>query len=324
MTDIPPGTVVHGLGEIAADANQVASAYQGELASADPFTIPLPKFDPNEVNPLTPATSKLDDAVGKVDTSAGSMAKTVLTSIGSDLNPITAGTDAYQTAKIRDLQQQFLDQHQGDLSTLGDDLKHLWENMNALITVLRRAPTNVDGIAALIEDKAQYGNAQHEQIVAELDASDLPEGTRADLERAKADLETFFVERDARIAADRAEFRSLVDAVGQIGAMASAQADLFERVKLGKSPSNTVGAAANDPTHKKIVETTHVHPDALHYVADVHTMLLGAHVGMDLALMPPPPAPSAPQPAPQPDVTPGGDPAPARLMDGVWIEPQVM
>jgi hypothetical protein len=106
--------------------------------------------------------------------------------------------------------------------------------------------------------------------------------------------------------------------------MASAQADLFERVKLGKSPSNTVGAAANDPTHKKIVETTHVHPDALHYVSDIHTMLLGAHVGMDLALMPPPPAPSAPQPAPQPDVTPGGDPAPARLMDGVWIEPQVM
>ena len=91
------------------------------------------------------------------------------------------------------------------------------------------------------------------------------------------------------LTADQAEFKDLVQANDQMANMAKAQAGLAETIRQGAGPGN-------ETARGKVTATTHVHPDALHYVSDIYTVLLDMRVGMDLALAPPPP-PAKPAPA---------------------------
>jgi hypothetical protein len=286
--DLAPHMVRDGLSDVIRDSAPTLGLYADGVAAANPFRIDKPKFDPAQINPLTPTQSQLDAVIGPVDTSGTSMATTIGTTMAyTAANPIKVVTDSYQTSKINQMQQQFLHDHQATLSKLNSDMSEGLVQIRNLVNLLQNVPRNLEAINNQLYAKRTLGNAEYKQVQAALADPGITDAVRADLEAQKADLQAFMDERDDRVALDEAQLGPLREVVDTMSQLARAQADLLQNVQFDAHPTVTVGTTTADPT-SHIIETTHSHPDALVYVAQLRTMLFNLRAGMDLAMVPPP------------------------------------
>lgn len=271
-TDLKPETVADALMASAEKARAASGPWAQRLDAAnvdDP-----PSFQPfvgDGADPLARSESMLEAAIGADPTTGGMARGLTMGALTMLSRPVSAITDEYQVARIRELQEAFFRDHGDELVMLSDDLGRAKMNMRLLANMLDQTNFDRGGLDRIMKQKAAMGNRQRRKLKQALDQAKTPE-ERQKIAAMMADLDNWTIERDERLAAEQ----PAVDMLGEklVGLWEEVEKQRLSLSEAASSPGPTTvtGGRADQP--RRVLESTHTQPDAVIHAASLHNFLL--------------------------------------------------
>jgi hypothetical protein len=216
--------------------------------------------------PLAPVEEYLEKQLGATDNPAIAAAKYVWHAIN---NPFTSGTDEYQTAKIRAMQQKFLNDHADVLSGMSKELSGAIGAMAGLGRMLNGKAIQTNDIDGIMKKKAALGNDLMLQIDDALSSATDPDD-RAKLQAMQNDFQNWLQDRDSRVKGEWPEEARLQNCIDKLNQEMRRQAGLMQ--EAATSPSPRYQASTDGSVTESSVQT----PQAFTYVKNLRGLLLGS------------------------------------------------
>ncbi len=229
-------------------------------------------FDPSGPNPLKPVESMFEKAIGSDPTTGGflkGMGNYLLTAVGQ---PVTGFTDEYQVAKIRELQKKFLEDHDYTLRQLSEDLGRAKVNMRLLANMLDDTSFGTGKLDQIMKEKKEVGDHERLRIQDALDNTKDPEA-RKKLQAMKDDMDKWTVDRDQRLKAEQPAVDTLHGKMDKLNDQVLKQRDSMRAAADSSGPSNLTGSDGKGGPNR-VLESSHVQPDAAMHAATLHNFLL--------------------------------------------------
>jgi hypothetical protein len=272
--DLASGTVKDSLTDIL-ERSQQANQKWGNALKTSARQTGDPRFRPftdSAPDPLKHVESLLDHAVGSDPSMAGflkGMGSFFMTAIG---HPIASATDEYQVAKIKALQDKFLQDHDYVLQALSEDLGHAKVNMRQLGNLLEQTHFDPSKLAQIMKQKSEAGDRTGYAIDDALKSSTDPQ-ERKKLQALKDDLEKWKKERDDRIGKEKPDVDLLRDRLGKTNDLVWKQSQSMMDAANSPGPTTMTGRNPGEQV-SHVIESTHTRPDAVLHVASLHNFLL--------------------------------------------------
>jgi len=284
--DLMPGTVKDSLADTLDRSQQVNQKWANALkTSARQGGEPkFRSFDDRAPDPLKHVESLLDHAIGSDPSTTGflkGMGSFLTTAIG---HPIASLTDEYQVAKIKEMQDKFLKDHDWVLQALSEDLGQAKVNMRALANRLEQTYFDPSALDRIMKQKSEAGDRVGYAIDDALKASNDPE-ERKKLQALKDDLDNWKKERDERIGKEKPDVDLLRDRLGKTNEAVFKQARSMMEAANSPGPTTMTGRNPGEQV-SHVIESTHTRPDAVLHVASLHSFLLRSRGLLSDALKP--------------------------------------
>jgi hypothetical protein len=279
--DLDPHAVVDRFNQIASDSNAATRQWADRVAQAAGWRNRLtpPQFDRSGPGLLTSPEEEIYGSMG-VDinkTGLGDMLKSIGAGMGYIFkHPWTAFRDSQMVAAIEAAQAQFLRDYAGTLTFMSEELGTAAQSLGAISTLFEKADLGRGRLDDLMRRKAECGNDAYRALGDALDQETDPD-RRAALEHMKARFDDWMGQRDARVAAEAPAISGLGDRLQAVTDAISQQRDAIAQARLSMGPSNTTSGG-------RIVDSTHIRPEAVDYARGLRNVLAGSRARLDAGM----------------------------------------
>ena len=281
--DLDTSLVRDAYNQIATESNSAVAAWADKLQQARQADKPLkvPRFDTTGPGLLKTPDSELDQAmaVDPSKTDTGDMLK----SVGSGMaymfaHPWTAHADAQMINRVKAAQEDFLGNYSGTLTFMSEEMADVTKTLAALSAAMRSALTNLHRgrIDQIMNEKAACGNGAMNDLLDALDSTKDPQ-QRAELEKLKDELATWMNQRDSRLAKEKPTVDALAQRIEALADELAKEQQVIDDAKMSRGPSNTTSG-------NRIVDSTHIRPEAVDYARSLRNLLAGSRSAIDRAL----------------------------------------
>jgi len=265
----------------------------------------FPLFQGGGTDPLAHIPSTLEAAVGGANSPEAAIFNAVMTGLTRPVatisDALSRASDSVRSAllspflgaltpfvdtggrlnRIDQLQQNFFQNHAGDLTNLSDSMNSALKNIRDLGYLMQ--PDSIDKfhlsagpLQQILEQKQQVGRDLSNQLAYAIASSDDPE-EEATLQAQKDDLDKWLANSDQRIAQDQNAISDLQQRTNAVMRAANTQSDALVNAAFSPSPGNVT-------SNGQIVSTTHTDPSAVNYAMGLRQSLIQSRVQMNTAM----------------------------------------
>lgn len=268
---------------IAADSNQATQAWADKVGGAVAKGAPLkaPQFKGDGPGLLSSVESELDKTMGADPSHTGvaDMLKSVASGMGYMFShPYTSFKDAAMIARIKAAQAQFLTDYAGPLTRMSEQMADVTESFGVISDLLKNTNFMRGPIDQIMKEKAQCGDSAFVDLMNALNNSTDPD-ERAGLEKQKRRMDEFMQQRDSRIAREKPTVDGLAARVEAMEGEVAKQQQAIEDARRSRGPTNTT-----TPGGGKIIDSTHIRPEAVDYARGLRDVLAGSRARFDKAM----------------------------------------
>lgn len=285
------GSVAIGVGDILRNAAggsdlNVFNAVSGTSGGGAPA---FHDFQGGVADPLQHIQSTLESSISTSSGPGKAIFDAIMTGLSRPVSTISdglsrlgsAGSIGGRLARIDQLQQNFFQNHAGDLTHMDDAMGSALKSIRDLGYLLQ--PDSMDKfhlsagpLQQILEQKQQVGRELSGQLADAIANTDDPD-EKSRLQAEKDDVDAWMAQSDQRIAADANEISNLQQRTNAVMRTAGAQSDALVNAAFSGSPSNVTSDG-------KIVSTTHTQPDAVAYAMGLRQSLIQSRVQMNTAM----------------------------------------
>jgi hypothetical protein len=249
----------------------------------------FPSFQGGGPDPLAHIPSTLEAAVGSANSPEAAILKAVMTGLTRPVATISDGLSRLlpwvgaggRLNRIDDLQQNFFQNHAGDLANLSDSMNSALKNIRNLGYLMQ--PDSIDKfhlsagpLQQILEQKKQVGRDLSDQLADAIANTDDPD-EKAQLQTEKDQVDAWMANCDQRIAQDQSAITDLQQRTNAVMRVANTQSQALVNAAFSPSPGNVTSDG-------QIVSTTHTQPDAVQYAAGLRQSLIQSRVQMNSAM----------------------------------------
>jgi len=259
------------------------------VAKSSGGTPGFPSFQGGGPDPLAHIPSNIEAAVGGASGPEQAAFKAVITGLSQPVATISDrlsrlipwASAGGRLKRIDQLQQNFFQNHAGDLAVLSNSMNSALKNVRDLGYLMQPDSINKFNLSAgplqkILEQKQQVGRDLSIQLANAIANTDDPD-EKAQLQSEKDQVDAWLANCDQRIAQDQSAVSDLQQRTNAVMRVAGAQSDALVNAAFSSSPRN-------ETSNGQIVSTTHTDPGAVNYALGLRQSLLQSRVQMNTAM----------------------------------------